>query len=301
MSETQQVFGAETAAETQDLEARTLSNRELLIALLRKPQFDICLLLVLGFFAMAAVPRLFTAVDPRFCELGKSQHGSEPGHPFGFDIQGCDYLANVIYGARPSVLVSLVAGFGGFLVAGLLGLLSGYFPGLVDTVISRVADVLFALPGLIALIVILNSVPNRSIWIIVAIILVTAWPQGMRIMRSTVFSVRNREYVLAARSIGVPPLRILRKHVFPNAMAPLLAMTTLGIGGLIGLEAALTFLGVGLQPPSISWGSQFGVAASLRDTPHLFIWPALFISTMTISFMIIGDSIRDALDPKLLR
>jgi ABC-type dipeptide/oligopeptide/nickel transport system permease subunit len=250
---------------------------------------------------MAAVPKLFTRVDPRFCELGKSQQGHQPGHPFGFDIQGCDYFANVIYGARPSVLVSLVAGIGGFLVAGLLGLLAGYFPGKVDTVISRVADVLFALPGLIALIVILNSVPNRSIWIIVAIILVTGWPQGMRVMRSTVFSVRNREYVLAARSIGVPPLRILRKHVFPNAMAPLLAMTTLGIGGLIGLEAVLTFLGVGLQPPSISWGSQFGVAAAYRDTPHLFIWPAIFISTTTISFMIIGDSIRDALDPKLIR
>jgi ABC-type dipeptide/oligopeptide/nickel transport system permease subunit len=297
MSEAQQVFGNETA----DLEGRTLSNTELLRALLRKPQFVLCTVLVLAFFVMAAFPRLFTSVDPRFCELGKSQHGREPGHPFGFDIQGCDYFANVIYGARPSVLVSLVAGVGGFLVAGILGLLAGYFPGAVDTIISRVADVLFALPGLIALIVILNSVPNRSIWIIVAVILLTWWPQGMRVMRSTVFSVRNREYVLAARSIGVPPLRILRKHVFPNAMAPLLAMTTLGVGGLVGLEAVLTFLGVGLQPPSISWGSQFGVAAAYRDTPHLFLWPALFISAMTISFMIIGDSIRDALDPKLMR
>jgi oligopeptide transport system permease protein len=297
MSEAQQVFGTETA----DLDGRTLSNSELLRALLRKPQFVLCTVLVLTFFVMAALPKLFTSADPRFCELAKTQHGREPGHPFGFDIQGCDYFANVIYGARPSVLVSLVAGIGGFLVAGILGLLAGYFPGAVDTVISRVADVLFALPGLIALIVILNSVPNRSIWIIVAIILLTYWPQGMRVMRSTVFSVRNREYVLAARSVGVPPLRILRKHVFPNAMAPLLAMTTLGIGGLVGLEAVLTFLGVGLQPPSISWGSQFGVAAAYRDTPHLFIWPALFISTMTISFMIIGDSIRDALDPKLMR
>ncbi|MEV6284686.1 ABC transporter permease [Kribbella sp. NPDC051770] len=297
MSEAQQVFGTETA----DLEGRTLSNTELLRALLRKPQFVLCTVLVLTFFVMAAFPKLFTSVDPRFCELAKTQHGREPGHPFGFDIQGCDYFANVIYGARPSVLVSLVAGIGGFLVAGILGLLAGYFPGAVDTVISRVADVLFALPGLIALIVILNSVPNRSIWIIVAVILLTWWPQGMRVMRSTVFSVRNREYVLAARSVGVPPLRILRKHVFPNAMAPLLAMTTLGIGGLVGLEAVLTFLGVGLQPPSISWGSQFGVAAAYRDTPHLFLWPALFISTMTISFMIIGDSIRDALDPKLMK
>lgn len=297
MSETQAIFEAEAA----DLGARTLSNRELLRALLRKPQFVLCTVLVLTFFLMAAVPRIFTSTDPRFCELGKSQQGRTGGHPFGFDVQGCDYFANVIYGARPSVLVSVVASIGGFLIAAVLGLLAGYFPGFVDNLISRTADVLFSLPGLVALIVVLNSVPNRSIWIIVGVILLTSWPLGMRLMRSTVFSVRNREFVLAARSVGVPPLRILRKHVFPNAMAPLLATTTLGVGGLVGLEAILTFLGVGLQPPSISWGSQFGVAASYRDAPHLFIWPALFISTMTISFMIIGDSIRDALDPKLMR
>jgi oligopeptide transport system permease protein len=297
MSETQAIFESEAA----DLGARTLSNRELLRALLRKPQFVLCTLLVLTFFLMAAVPRIFTSTDPRFCELGKSQQGRADGHPFGFDVQGCDYFANVIYGARPSVLVSVVASIGGFLIAAVLGLLAGYFPGFVDNLISRTADVLFSLPGLVALIVVLNSVPNRSIWIIVGVILLTSWPLGMRLMRSTVFSVRNREFVLAARSVGVPPLRILRKHVFPNAMAPLLATTTLGVGGLVGLEAILTFLGVGLQPPSISWGSQFGVAASYRDAPHLFIWPALFISTMTISFMIIGDSIRDALDPKLMK
>jgi peptide/nickel transport system permease protein/oligopeptide transport system permease protein len=171
----------------------------------------------------------------------------------------------------------------------------------MDSLISRTADVLFSLPPLVAVIVLLNSVEERSIWVIVGVLLLIGWPAGMRLMRSSVFSVRNREFVLAARSVGVPPLRILRKHVFPNAMAPLLAQTTLGVGGLVGLEAALTFLGVGLQPPSISWGSQFGVAAAYRDTAHLFVWPSLFISTMTISFMIIGDSIRDALDPKLLR
>jgi oligopeptide transport system permease protein len=298
MADVQAVVGAEAA---ELAEGRTLSNRELLRALLRKPQFVICSLLLLLFFTMAAVPRLFTSVDPRACDLAKSQLSSSPGHPFGFDIQGCDYFANVIYGARPSVLVSVVASFGVFVLAATLGLLAGYFPGFVDGLISRTADVLFAVPGIVALIVILNSVQDRSIWIIVGVILLIGWPGGMRLMRSTVFSVRNREFVLAARSIGVPPLRILRKHVFPNSMAPLLAMTTMGIGGMVGLEAALTFLGVGLQPPSISWGSQFGVAASYRETPHLFIWPALFISTMTISFMIIGDSIRDALDPKLLR
>jgi oligopeptide transport system permease protein len=295
-------LGMLAPVETTDLaEYGTVSNRELLWKLLKKPQFIVCTLALLAFFAMAAFPALFTSVDPRACDLSKSRATSVDGHPFGFDVQGCDYFANVIYGARPSVLVSVVGSAGAFLLAGVLGLLAGYFPGLVDSLISRTADVLFALPPLVALIVFLNSVPDRSIWVIVAVLLAIGWPAGMRLMRSSVFSVRNREFVLAARSVGVPPLRILRKHVFPNAMAPLLAQTTLGVGGLVGLEAALTFLGVGLQPPSISWGSQFGVAASYRDTPHLFIWPSLFISAMTISFMIIGDSIRDALDPKLLR
>jgi oligopeptide transport system permease protein len=293
---------ATTAAELEDLaEFGTLSNRELLRRLLRKPQFVICSLALLTFFLMAAFPTVFTSVDPRSCDLSMSAAPATDGHPFGFDVQGCDYLSNVIYGARPSVLVSVVGSAGGFLLAGVLGLLAGYFPGFVDGLISRTADVLFALPQMVALIVFLNSVENRSIWVIVGVLLLIGWPLGMRLMRSSVFSVRNREFVLAARSVGVPPLRILRKHVFPNAMAPLLAQTTFGVGALVGLEAALTFLGVGLQPPSISWGSQFGVAASYRDTPHLFIWPSLFISTMTISFMIIGDSIRDALDPKLLR
>ena len=280
---------------------RAPTTKALLIALLKKPAFDICVLLVLMFFVMAAVPQLFTSVDPNVCDLAKSKLPASSGHPFGYDVQGCDYFANVIYGARPSVLVSVVASFFSFMLAGVLGLLAGYFPGAVDAIVSRTADVVFALPGMVALIVILNAVPNRNIWVILGVILLIGWPGGMRLMRASVFSVRNKEYVQAARAIGVPSWRILTRHVFPNAMAPLLAMTTLGVGGMVGLEASLTFLGVGLPPGTISWGAQFGVAASYRDAPHLFIWPSIFISVMTISFMIIGDSIRDALDPKLLK
>ncbi|GAB3925535.1 peptide ABC transporter permease [Microlunatus endophyticus] len=297
-----QIAVAAEEVEIADLaEGRAPTTRELLISLLRKPAFDVCAVLLLLFFAMAAVPQIFTSVDPTVCDLGKSMHPASAGHPFGYDVQGCDYFSNVIYGARPSVLVSVVASFGMFLLAGVLGLLAGYFPGFVDALISRTADVLFALPGMVALIVILNAVPHRNIWIILGVILMIGWPGGMRLMRSTVFSVRNKEYVQAARAIGVPAWRILTRHVFPNAMAPLLAMTTLGVGGMVGLEAALTFLGVGLPPGTISWGSQFGIAASYREAPHLFVWPSIFISVMTISFMIIGDSIRDVLDPKLLK
>lgn len=298
---TQAAVAAEEVEITDLAEGRAPTTRELLLSLLKKPAFDICAVLLLLFFAMAAVPQVFTSVDPTACDLAKSMHPATAGHPFGYDVQGCDYFANVIYGARPSVLVSVVASFGMFLLAGILGLLAGYFPGFIDALVSRTADVLFALPGMVALIVILNAVPHRNIWIILGVILMIGWPGGMRLMRSTVLSVRNKEYVQAARAIGVPAWRILTRHVFPDAMAPLLAMTTLGVGGMVGLEAALTFLGVGLPPGTISWGSQFGIAASYREAPHLFIWPSIFISVMTISFMIIGDSIRDALDPKLLK
>src|SRR5436189_3714477 len=172
-------ISAAVGAEAQELaDGRTLSNRELLRALLRKPQFILCSLLLLVFFAMAAVPKLFTSVDPRFCELTKSRQGRISGHPFGFDIQGCDYFANVVYGARPSVLVSICASFGVFVLAGSLGLLAGYFPGFVDALISRTADVLFSIPGIVVLIVILNSVQDRSIWIIVGVILLIGWPGG---------------------------------------------------------------------------------------------------------------------------
>jgi oligopeptide transport system permease protein len=270
-----------------------------LLDLARRPRFFVPAIVLLLVFAMAAVPKLFTRTDPRFCPLERSRLGPASGHPFGFDVQGCDYLANVIYGARPSVLVSLSVSVAGFVLASVMGLLAGYFPGFVDGTISRLADVLFALPGLVAIIVILQSFANPSIWAIALVIVSLGWPGGMRLMRSTVLTVRNREYVLAARALGARPSHILRRHLFPNSVAPLIALTTLGVGGAVGTEATLTFLGVGLHPPAISWGLQLATGAAYRDTLHLLMWPSMFLTATVLSFVLIGDSVRDALDPKL--
>lgn len=128
-------------------------------------------------------------------------------------------------------------------------MLAGYFPGFVDSLVSRTADVLFALPGLVAMIVILQAFSSRSVWTIAFVIVLLGWPAGMRLMRSTVLSVRTREYVLASRALGAGAPHILRVHILPNSVAPLLALTTLTVGAAVGTEAALTFLGIGLQPP----------------------------------------------------
>jgi ABC-type dipeptide/oligopeptide/nickel transport system permease subunit len=189
----------------------------------------------------------------------------------------------------------------GFAVACVLGMLAGYFPGFVDSLVSRTADVLFALPGLVAMIVILQAFSSRSVWTIAFVIVLLGWPAGMRLMRSTVLSVRTREYVLASRALGAGAPHILRVHILPNSVAPLLALTTLTVGAAVGTEAALTFLGIGLQPPTISWGLQIAIAASYRDDVHLFLFPALLLTITVMAFMIMGDTVRDALDPKLKR
>lgn len=299
MSDPQLVTAATTSAAAEPTGEDAPSGSAVLKELLRKPRFTASVVVILVIAAMAAFPRLFTSVDPMRCDLSKSHLGPSAAHIFGYDIQGCDYFANVIYGARPSILVSLAVSIVGFVIASVLGMLAGYFPGFVDALISRTADVLFALPGLVAMIVILQAVDSHSVWAIAFTIVLLGWPGGMRLMRSTVLSVRTREYVLAARALGAGPARIMRRHIFPNSVAPLLAMTTLGVGGAVGAEATLTFLGIGLQPPTISWGLQLSIAASYRDYLHLFVFPAVFLTLTVLSFMVAGDAVRDALDPKL--
>ena len=249
---------------------------------------------------MALVSFVWTPYDATFVNPAARLAKPSWSHWFGTDKFGRDVLSQIMVGSRTTLFVGVVAVGVAAVIGVPLGILAAMARRWPSELIMRTNDLLLAFPALL-LAIMFGAVFGASTLTAMIAIGIASVPSFARVIRSGALQVMRTEYVLAARSIGVPPVRILRKHVFPNAMAPLLAMTTLGIGGMVGLEAALTFLGVGLQPPAISWGSQFGVAASYRDTPHLFIWPALFISTMTISFMIIGDSIRDALDPKLLR
>lgn len=254
--------------------------------------------------ALAALPGPFAGLfghgDPRACDLAHSREGPSSGHPFGYDAQGCDLYAQVIHGARPSIVIGVAVTLGTFAIGLALGTLAGYFGGWVDTLISRLTDVFFGLPFLVGAIVLLNSFPDRTMWTVCLVLAGLSWMTMTRIVRSSVLAAREMDYVTAARALGAGDMRIMRRHVVPNAIAPALVLATMTVGYVIAGEATLTFLGVGLQPPSISWGLLLSTAQTdFQDHPHLLAFPSLFLSVTVLSFILLGDAVRDALDPKL--
>lgn len=272
-------------------------------AVLRQPKIAISLTIVAIVGLIAIAPGLFAGWfgngDPRACDLSRSRERPQEGHPFGFDAQGCDLYANVIYGTQSSVMVALLVTGGCLAVAVVLGGLAGYLGGWVDMVIGRVMDVFFGFPSLIGMIIVLNTLTGRNEFTVAGVLILFSWPGMTRIFRASVLSVRNLEYVVAARELGGGHVRILRKHILPNAFSPLAAVLSLTVGGIITAEAGLTFLGVGLQAPSISWGMQLNNAQRLVATdPHLLLFPAAFLTVTVLAFVLLGDGIRDALDPR---
>jgi peptide/nickel transport system permease protein/oligopeptide transport system permease protein len=263
--------------------------------------------------AMALIPQAFVHFspathDPRDCSVrsadGTFQDRLTPStqHWFGTDIQGCDYYARAIFGAR----ISLLVGIGSALIASAIGLiiggLGGFFGGWADALTGRIGDIFFALPYLVGAILLLTFVAgeNRNAFEVMSVIGLLSWPLAARIARSSTLVARAQDYVEAARALGASRARILIRHVLPNVIAPIAIYTLISIGVNIGVEATLTFLGVGLQSPSLSWGLMISSASSfIYDSPHLLLFPALFVTAAVISFLILGDVIRDATDPRM--
>ena len=256
--------------------------------------------LMLVFLVMAVVPQLFTRTDPRACSLSRSREAPSAQAWFGFDVQGCDYYANVIYGARPSMTIGVLVVLGCLLIGTTLGALAGYYGGGVDSLLARFTDIFYGIPLLLGAFVILQVVPQRNLfWVSVALV-TFGWMTAMRLVRSTVISVKEADYVMAARALGASTSRILLRHILPNAVAPVLVYATIAVGGYIAAEATLSYLGIGLQLPEISWGLQINTAQDrLRDAPHLIFFPGAFLSLTVLSFILMGDALREALDPKL--
>ncbi|WP_406002801.1 ABC transporter permease [Streptomyces sp. NBC_00829] len=259
-----------------------------------------CVLLLL---VVAAGPGLFAGWfgngDPRVCDIGRSAEGPTAGHPFGFDIQGCDLYANVIHGAGTSLGVGLMATVCSLVVALVLGCLAGMSGRLVDGVIARITDVFLGFPFLLGAIVVLNSVPSRNVVTVALVLVLFGWPAMTRVVRASVRSVREADYVVMARSLGAGELHIVVRHVLPNILAPVLVLATIAVGGVVVAEAGLTFLGVGVESPAISWGLQLASAQnSFQTHPHLLIFPGLFLSFTVFVLIAFGDTVRDALDPR---
>ena len=265
----------------------------------RNPWFIMAALMLLTFILMAAVPQLFTRTDPRACMLTDALQSPSAEHWFGTDVQGCDYYARVIYGARASMVVGLMVTLGAVAIAIVLGLLAGFYGGVVDAIVSRATDVIFALPFILGAIVFLNVIENRGLLEVTLVLIVFGWPTMTRLMRSSVISVKANEYVAAARALGASSIKIMWRHILPNSLAPVVVYATIYVGIIIGAEATLTFLGVGLQLPSISWGLQLsGAQTRIITHPHLLLFPTIFVVLAVFSFMMMGDALRDALDPK---
>lgn len=268
--------------------------------LIRDPIAVLATIYILVVGSMAAFPSLWTSADPRACDVSNSRIPPGGEHVFGTNILGCDYYAFNIYGARPSLLIAVVATLGIVLIGGVLGLLAGYYGGWVDAVISRVMDIFFSLPFLLGAIVFLTVMKRQNITTLATVLIILAWPTIARIMRSSVISSKNLDYVHAAKAVGASNARLMFRHILPNSLAPMLVYATITLGGFVSAEATLTFLGVGLQPPEESWG----IAISdhqvyFLEDPWLLLFPCGLLVGTVLSFILLGDALRDALDPKL--
>ncbi len=259
---------------------------------------------LLGVLAvMAAFPGLFTSLgDPREggCSLTNSKLPPSADAWFGYDIQGCDHYTNVIYGARVSMIIGLVVVGGSTVIGLVLGALAGFFGGWFDVLIARLTDIVYGLPIVLGAILILNAFNDRGLLQVAVALIALSWMTVLRLFRSSVIAVKETDYVSAARAMGATNLRIIVKHILPNALAPVLVYSTIAVGGIIAAEATLSFLGIGLQLPAVSWGLQINSGRNLlRTAPHVIFFPSLFLSVTVLSFILLGDALRDALDPKL--
>lgn len=254
----------------------------------------IVLVVVLGaIFAPWLLPWDASAQD-----LAHRLSGPSWQHWFGLDELGRDILARVLLGARVSLLVGFVVVGVSSAVGLAVGAVSGYYGGRIDQVIGRVMDVLMAFPGML-LAIALVAVLGPSLTNVVLALAVIGWVGYARLVRGQVLRAREFDYVMAARALGSGTLRILTLHVLPTAIPPVLVQATLGMAGAILSEAALSFLGLGVQPPTPSWGTMInGGRAHLLDAPHLTIFPGIFLAIVVLGFNFVGDGLRDAIDPK---
>ena len=266
----------------------------------RRHRLAVLGLAALALFALVAIfAPLVTFYDPNGIDLTVMRQAPSPAHVLGTDPLGRDVWTRLAYGTRVSLAVGLVAVSIYTTIGVVLGGLAGYFGGRVDMVLSRFTDVMMCFPSFMLIVTVAVILPP-NIFNIMVIIGIFGWTGIMRHVRAQFLSLREREFVLAARCVGVSSGRIVFRHILPNAIAPVVVAATMGLAGAIMTESALSFLGLGVQPPMSSWGSMLQDAMSLpilQTMPWLWLPSAIAIAVTTLSVNFIGDALRDALDP----
>lgn len=278
---------------------------------LRKNKLALISLVWITFVVVAAlsadlwVPQLFgspTSLDTTTA-LANRLLPSSIEHPLGTDDLGRDTLSRVVYGARISLAVGVLAVGMSVLIGLILGSLAAFYGKFLDAFIMRVADIFLAFPYILFAILLLAIIPpeaRTTIWPVVFTIGFLGWPSTARVLRSSILSVKENDYVDAGRALGASDYRLMMRHILPNAVAPIIVYGTMSVGGAILTEAALSFLGLGIQPPTPSWGRMIEEGrAFMTSDPMMVVWPGLAILSTVLAFTLLGDGIRDALDVKM--
>ena len=231
--------------------------------------------------------------------LGERMHSPSARHWFGTDELGRDTWARIMHGGRVSLAVGLIVGISTVVIGGLIGIAAGYFGGMLDNVLMRIVDIIYTIPRIVLLLV-LAKMAGPGLSNIIIILVALEWTNAARLARGAVLSFREQEFVLAAQCLGASRRRIMLRHLLPNSLAPLIVAATLDAGAAIRAESTLSFLGLGIQPPTPSWGNLLSNASTnIFLAPLQVFLPGLFIFFALMSFNLLGDALRDAMDPRL--
>lgn len=258
-------------------------------------------LVVVALFVVSLLAPYITPWDPDAIDAYHVLLPPSAAHWFGTDELGRDVFTRVIFGARISLKVGFVSVGIAVAIGTLLGLVSGYYGGVIDSVLMRFVDIMLCFPTFFLILAVIAML-EPSIWYIMAIIGLTGWMGVARLVRAEVLSLRERDFILAAQALGASDWRILFRHILPNALSPVLVSASLGVAGAILTESALSFLGIGVQPPTPSWGN---ILTSGKDYLEFAWWlslfPGLAILVTVLAYNLVGEGMRDALDPRLRR
>ncbi|MCS0634462.1 ABC transporter permease [Streptomyces sp. LP05-1] len=272
----------------------------------RNPYFLVSSVMIFFLLLISLFPGLFTSASPTVGDLqhhflGKPELGNVGSEGWlGYDGQGRSVYSRLIHGTRASIIVGVCVTLIVTVIGGLLGMIAGYFGGLTDAIVSRITDIFFGVPFLLGGMVVLNAFTDRSVWVVVFALAFLGWTQLTRVMRGAVITIKQADYVHAAKALGAGTTRILFRHILPNAMAPVIVVATIALGGYISAEATLSYLGLGLSAPTISWGVDIsGGVTQIRTAQHILLYPSIMLSLTVLAFIMLGEAVRNALDPKL--
>jgi len=258
-------------------------------------------LLIVFLFLVSLLAPFIAPYGPDELDLYHVLMPPSAAHWFGTDDLGRDVLTRIIYGARISLKVGFVAVGIAVAIGTVIGLVSGYYSGHLDSILMRVVDIMLCFPTFFLILAVIAFL-EQSIWYIMIIIGLTGWMGVARLVRAEVLSLRERDYVMAVRALGANDTRIIFRHILPNALSPVLVSATLGVAGAILTESALSFLGIGVPPPTPSWGNILTAGKEYIEFAWwLTLYPGLAITVTVLAYYLVGEGIRDALDPRLQR